>query len=172
MKVRIHIPGGWTAGLGQARGLPLGPAIGSLLAPLALIAYLLCAARLGTDLGLLQLSAPEGVWSHWQVWMALAVSSHLVARWLLDRGEGSYRRTNSDWEVRARNQQFEVEVKDRVQGMVQQALDPYSRGGDEGNVNEAGILSEKVPREERKPAFRLAPIAAESEALRRRVRDH
>ena len=174
MTVKIQVPRAWLPGLERARGLPLGPALGSLLAPLALLEYLLCAARLGTDLGLIQLSAPDGVWSHWQVWMALAVSSHLLARRLLEAGTAPHRRSNQDGEGRGGKQTYPV--NNRVQEMVRQTLDPYERdleelAGDEENVTQNEAWSATAPREESRTAFRLSPIAAEAEALRQRVRD-
>ncbi len=182
--VRIHIPRTRGPGHGRTLSWPLGPAIGSLLAPLALTAYLLCAARIGTDLGLLQLSAPEGVWSHWQVWMAVAVSSHLFARRLLETGGTPPRRAGPLREARAKEEWNQKDrVNDRVKEMVKEALAPYERVVGPKVIPqtevrredriEDEVTQEVTPLTEHRPVFRFAkrsPIAEEAEALRRRLR--
>ena len=67
---------------GKNRHLALGAA--ALLAPVALMAYLLGFWRLASDVGLAGDFALGGVLSHWQVWMAAAVALHVTA-WTLNR---------------------------------------------------------------------------------------
>ena len=55
----------------------------SLLTPACVMAYVLAFWRLAADLGMAQDSAPQGFFSHWQLWIAVAASLQLTARNLL-----------------------------------------------------------------------------------------
>ncbi|MBI1897805.1 MAG: hypothetical protein HYZ57_09145 [Acidobacteria bacterium] len=64
------------------------PVIGYLLTPVALGAYALALWRLGADLkwvGAFFLST--GLFSHWQVWLAIGIATHIIAAYLKGRGE-------------------------------------------------------------------------------------
>jgi hypothetical protein len=55
-------------------------ALAALLAPGALMAYVLGLWKLGSDMGLMGAFAiPAGLFSHWQVWIALGFTLHACA---------------------------------------------------------------------------------------------
>jgi uncharacterized ferritin-like protein (DUF455 family) len=59
----------------------------SLLWPVAAMVFTLALWRLGQDLGLTaSFFIQEGPFSHWQVWLALAVSLGAACSWLSRRG--------------------------------------------------------------------------------------
>lgn len=59
----------------------------SLLWPVAAMVFALALWRLGQDLGLTaSFFIQEGPFSHWQVWLALAVSLGAACSWLSKRG--------------------------------------------------------------------------------------
>src|SRR5271157_1810947 len=78
--VRMAVAGG-TAVAGHARSQAklqtqqeLAPLLAVLLPPFSVIALILAFWRLGADLGwTAQFAISAGLFSHWQVWMALAV---------------------------------------------------------------------------------------------------
>ena len=59
-------------------------AFGSLLTPLALMAYVLGLWRLASDMGMAGAFVITGVFSHWQIWMAIGALLQLFA-WVLNR---------------------------------------------------------------------------------------
>lgn len=63
-------------------------AIGTLLVPAALMAYVLGIWRLASDLGMAGEFALTGLFSHWQVWIAVAVALHLASSSLNRYGNG------------------------------------------------------------------------------------
>jgi hypothetical protein len=63
-------------------------AIGTLLTPAALMAYVLGIWRLASDLGMAGEFAISGLFSHWQVWIALAVGLHITSASLNRYGRG------------------------------------------------------------------------------------
>jgi hypothetical protein len=67
---------------GKNRHLALGAA--ALLAPLALMAYVLGIWRLASDVGVAGDFAIGGVFSHWQIWMSAGVALHIAA-WMFNR---------------------------------------------------------------------------------------
>ena len=71
---------------GKNRSLALGFA--ALLIPVSLMAYALGFWRLASDLGLAGEFSITGMFSHWQVWIALAVLLHLAAVVLNRYGRG------------------------------------------------------------------------------------
>jgi hypothetical protein len=71
---------------GKNRSLALGFA--ALLVPVALMAYALGFWRLASDLGLAGEFSITGMFSHWQVWIAMAVLLHLAAVVLNRYGRG------------------------------------------------------------------------------------
>ncbi len=66
----------------------MASAIGTLLIPVALMAYVLGAWRLASDLGMAGEFAISGLFSHWQVWIALAAGLTLVSASLNRYGRG------------------------------------------------------------------------------------
>jgi hypothetical protein len=74
--VRMAVAGG-TAVAGHAKvqsQQELAPLLAALLPPFSVIALILAFWRLGSDIGWTgQFAISAGLFSHWQVWMALAV---------------------------------------------------------------------------------------------------
>jgi hypothetical protein len=74
--VRMAVAGG-TAVAGHAKvqsPQELAPLLAALLSPASVVALVLAFWRLGADLGWTgQFAISAGLFSHWQVWMALAV---------------------------------------------------------------------------------------------------
>ena len=54
-------------------------ALSALLVPAALMAYVLAIWRLASDMGLAGEPGLAGVYSHWQVWIGIAVALHLAS---------------------------------------------------------------------------------------------
>jgi hypothetical protein len=71
---------------GKNRSVALGFA--ALLIPVSLMAYALGFWRLASDAGLAGEFSVPGVFSHWQVWIAIAVLLHLAAVVLNRYGRG------------------------------------------------------------------------------------
>lgn len=71
---------------GTNRGLALAAA--ALLVPAALMAYVLGVWRLASDLGMAGEFAWSGLFSHWQVWIAVAVTAHAASSILNRYGRG------------------------------------------------------------------------------------
>ena len=58
----------------------------SLLAPAEVVAGVLGAWRLSSDLGwTVEFFITSGLFSHWQVWLALAIGTHLLSRTIRKR---------------------------------------------------------------------------------------
>lgn len=67
----------------------LARGLASLLAPAALIPFLLALWRLGADLGLAQpFQIAEGPLSSWLVWLLIAAVLQVAVVWLNHRGRG------------------------------------------------------------------------------------
>lgn len=74
MVVRIRFPQGTRKGSKPARNAPFVSALGGLIMLVAISCLGLGMWRLTSDLGWTDTFAiPEGLLSHWQVWLALAV---------------------------------------------------------------------------------------------------
>ena len=63
-------------------------AMGGLLIPAALMAYVLGFWRLASDMGLAGEFGITGLFSHWQIWMTLAALLHICAATLNKYGRG------------------------------------------------------------------------------------
>src|SRR5580698_6876665 len=63
-------------------------AIGTLLTPAALMAYVLGIWRLASDLGMAGEFAISGLFSHWQVWIAIGALLHIASSSLNRYGRG------------------------------------------------------------------------------------
>ncbi len=68
---------------GKGRELLLASA--SLLTPACVMAYVLAFWRLAADVGMAREGAPQGFFSHWQLWIAIAAGLQLTARSLLKK---------------------------------------------------------------------------------------
>lgn len=59
------------------------PVFGYLMTPVALVGYVLAFWRLGADLNWLgDFFIASGFFSRWQVWLAIAIATHLAANYL------------------------------------------------------------------------------------------
>ena len=90
MIVRIRFGRGPAVRRGRGKNRQLAWAAGALLAPAAVMALALGVWRLAADLRWArEFAVSEGLLSHWQVWLGIAIAIELVA-WLLNRyGSGS-----------------------------------------------------------------------------------
>jgi hypothetical protein len=74
MLVRIRLGRRPKPALRRARNRRIALAIAALLSPAALAALVLAIWRLGADMNLTgSFAIPSGLFSHWQVWMGVAV---------------------------------------------------------------------------------------------------
>lgn len=62
------------------KGRELLLASAPLLTPACVMAYVLAFWRLAADLGMARESSSQGLFSHWQLWIALAAALQLAAR--------------------------------------------------------------------------------------------
>lgn len=59
------------------------PVLGQLMTPIALVGYVLAVWRLGADLNWLdEFFIHNGLFSRWQVWLAIAIATQLAANQL------------------------------------------------------------------------------------------
>lgn len=78
MKVRIRFEVGPQIRKTAGKNRHLASAMGALLIPVTLMAFVLFAWRLSSDLGLTtEFPIQDGLWSHWQVWLGLGLLSQL-----------------------------------------------------------------------------------------------
>jgi hypothetical protein len=88
MKIRIRFNIGPPIQRKRGKNRQLALAGGALLIPAALMAYVLGFWGLAADIGLVGEFGIRGMFSHWQLWMALAVMLHLSASILNRYGRG------------------------------------------------------------------------------------
>ena len=88
MIVRIRLQYGRPIGRKRGKNRHVALACAALLAPAALMAYVMGFWRLASDMGIAGEFAITGTFSHWQVWIAVAVGIHLVASALNRYGRG------------------------------------------------------------------------------------
>ena len=88
MKVRLRFEEGRRVSRRRGKNRRLAAAVGALLIPIALMAWALALWRLASDLGLAGEFAIEGLFSHWQVWIALALGLSFAAASLNRYGRG------------------------------------------------------------------------------------
>ena len=79
MKLRIRLGTGPPIQRKRGKNRQLASVGGALLIPAALMAYVLGFWRLASDIGMAGEFGIRGMFSHWQLWMALAVFLHLAA---------------------------------------------------------------------------------------------
>jgi hypothetical protein len=89
MLVRIRLPRGRSLQRKDRKNRRLALALGALLIPAALMAYVLGFWRLASDMGLSGEFAIAGLFSHWQVWIAIGVVVQGAASVLNRYGRGS-----------------------------------------------------------------------------------
>lgn len=88
MVVRIKLQLGRPVQRKTGKNRQVASAIGTLLIPAALMAYILGVWRLGSDLGMAGEFAITGLFSHWQVWLAIAAALHIASASLNRYGRG------------------------------------------------------------------------------------
>jgi hypothetical protein len=65
----------------------VAPVLGYLMTPIALAAYVLGFWRLGADMGWMgEFFISRGLFSHWQVWLALGIAIQSIAAYLVRLG--------------------------------------------------------------------------------------
>lgn len=88
MIVRIQLGQGRAPRKTAGKNRHLALAIGALLVPAALMAYVLGFWRLASDIGMTREFALSGLFSHWQIWIFMAVALHIAATVLNRYGRG------------------------------------------------------------------------------------
>jgi ABC-type amino acid transport system permease subunit len=88
MMVRIKLQQGRPIQRKAGKNRQVASAIGALLIPVALMAYVLGIWRLASDLGMAGEFAITGLFSHWQIWIAVAVALHIGSASLNRYGRG------------------------------------------------------------------------------------
>jgi hypothetical protein len=79
MIVRIQLRQGPAIARKRGKNRHLALACAALLIPASLMAYVLGFWRLASDIGMTQQFAIGGLFSHWQIWIGMAVTLHLTA---------------------------------------------------------------------------------------------
>ncbi len=88
MMVRIKLRLGPPVQRKVGKNRQVASAIGALLMPAALLAYVLGVWRLASDLGMAGEFAITGLFSHWQVWISIAAALHIASVSLNRYGRG------------------------------------------------------------------------------------
>lgn len=88
MKVRFRFQEGRRVSRRRGKNRRLAAAVGALLIPMALMAYVLGLWKVGSDLGLAGEFGITGVFAHWQVWIAIALALSFAASALNRYGRG------------------------------------------------------------------------------------
>jgi hypothetical protein len=88
MILRIRLQSGRPIQRKRGKNRHIASAMGALLIPLALMAYVLGFWRLASDMGMAGESGITGVFSHWQVWIPVAVLLQMTAGALNRYGRG------------------------------------------------------------------------------------
>ena len=88
MMVRIKLQTGRPVQRKVGKNRQVASAIGTLLVPVALMAYVLGVWRLASDLGMAGEFAISGLFSHWQIWVAIAALLHIASSSLNRYGRG------------------------------------------------------------------------------------
>ena len=80
MVVRIRLPRGAKGGRDMGRHAPIASGLGGLVALVAVSCLMLAMWRLTSDLGWTDTFViPDGILSHWQVWMAMTIATGALA---------------------------------------------------------------------------------------------
>jgi hypothetical protein len=89
MKVRLQLGAGPRVLRKKGKNRRLALALAALLAPTVLAAYVLGVWRLCTDVGFAgDFEIKQGLFSHWQVWIALGAAGNVLAVMLNRYGHG------------------------------------------------------------------------------------
>lgn len=97
MRVRIRFQEGPRAGRREGGYRPVAAGMAALLSPLALMAGVLGVWRICADIGIARTFAiSDGMFSHWQIWVALAVLIQIGAVLLSKYGAGAARAEYAD----------------------------------------------------------------------------
>jgi len=88
MMVRIKLEKGPAVQQRAGKNRQVASAIGTLLVPVTLMAYILGIWRLASDLGMAGEFAISGLFSHWQVWTAIGALLHIASSSLNRYGRG------------------------------------------------------------------------------------
>jgi hypothetical protein len=88
MVLRIKLQRGRPIQRKRGKNRHIALALGALLTPIALMAYVLGFWRLASDMGLAGPFGITGVFSHWQIWIGLAAALHITAVSLNRYGRG------------------------------------------------------------------------------------
>src|ERR1700722_573367 len=88
MMVRIKLQKGPPVQRKTGKNRRVASAIGTLLMPAVLMAYVLGLWRLASDMGMAGEFAISGIFSHWQVWIAVAALLHIGSASLNRYGRG------------------------------------------------------------------------------------
>lgn len=85
MIVKLRFPTGRKVKKTSGKNRHIALAIAALMTPGTLMMFVMAMWRLGADVGVAtEFPITEGVWQHWQMWIAAAAFSHLISV-LLDR---------------------------------------------------------------------------------------
>jgi hypothetical protein len=79
MVVRLQLGSGKRFRRARGKNRQTVSALGALLMPIALMAYVMGVWRLASEMGFAGEFAVDGLFSHWQVWMVLGAAVHLLA---------------------------------------------------------------------------------------------
>jgi hypothetical protein len=88
MMVRIKLQLGRPIQRKSGKNRRLASAIGTLLIPVALMAYVMGFWRLASDMDMAGAFVVTGIFSHWQVWFTIAVAISLASSSLNRYGRG------------------------------------------------------------------------------------
>jgi len=88
MKVRFRFRQGRPVQRRRGKNRKLAAAAGALLVPISLMAWVLGLWRLGSDVGLAAEFAITGLFSHWQIWIGVALGLSAAAAALNRYGQG------------------------------------------------------------------------------------
>jgi hypothetical protein len=88
MVLRIKLQRGRPIQRKQGKNRHVALALGALLVPLALMAYVLGVWRLASDMGFAGAFGITGVFSHWQIWIGVAVALTIASISLNRYGAG------------------------------------------------------------------------------------
>ncbi|MEO5927033.1 MAG: hypothetical protein ABIR70_24670 [Bryobacteraceae bacterium] len=80
MTLLIRFPQGRLVDQHRGKCRELAIASASLLTPVCVMAYVLAFWRLAADVGMARDGGTEGVFSHWQLWLAIAAGLQVTAR--------------------------------------------------------------------------------------------
>src|ERR1051325_1102793 len=88
MVVRIRLQRGRPLGRHSRKNRHLALACGALLVPAALMAYVLAVWSLASDMEVTGAFGITGLFSHWQIWIMLAVALQIASHYLSRYGRG------------------------------------------------------------------------------------